>query len=277
MPDDFTRATNAGGPHTWAEAFAALPLESPEDGWARLSATLAPAKAQSGEGRETAGRMSRGPIWLALAATLAAVIVVPVALRPDAAPPADILTNRDQSAGPASRTPATSMATAPVALPATPVADHPAGRPTEEVEQSHSTRRRMAAARAQPPLGMAATVALPSAAFAQPTPPAVTADFDDEAAIAALQAESARLEAVVMQMGDERVGSGPALVLLEDMISRVTAIDSMLATTPADVGSHLPLWQQRVLAMRELATMTTTQRWLAVRGEGYAGGIAHVN
>ena len=279
MPDDWTHsADRADGPNSWGEAFAALPQALPEDGWARLSAALAPAIANVADQREVARPFSRWPVWLALAATLAAVMLIPLTLRPDAVPTVDIVADRDRLVlMPASPISAASETIAPVAMPTTATAPDPTDNATLEVAQPRPADQQVATAPNLPQRKLPATAALQPEVAAERSRPAVTADRDVETAIAALQAESARLEAVVMQMGDERVSSAPALVLLDDMITRVAAIDSALATPPADAEMHLQLWEQRVLTMRELATMTTTQRWLAVRGEGYSGGIAHVN
>ena len=96
-------------------------------------------------------------------------------------------------------------------------------------------------------------------------------------ALANLLAESARLEAVTSELGDERMASGSGAVLLDSYAKRVGAIDALLTQPALDDAQRLVLWQQRVAAMRELAAMTTIQRWLSVRGQGYEGGIARVD
>ena len=228
-------------PHThapadWHHAFAALPLESPpDDGWQRLAASL-PAPAR---------RRARPPLWLA-AAAVACLAAVPawLLLRPAAVPPAS----------PVAGTPATATALPDTSAPTAP----------PEVATTNTV----------PSAGDVADIASPPAARTHRAPPRAGAGAGaGDAEIARLHAESARLEALLAELSQAAGGDAVQLTLASELHARVEAIDADLSTGVRDPGIREGLWQQRVDALRQLATLAADQRWDALYGErdsGYA-------
>ena len=91
-----------------------------------------------------------------------------------------------------------------------------------------------------------------------------------------LYAESAQLEALLTEMQDARVSSGPAAALAAQYESRLATIDASLSDPALPDGSRTTLWNQRVDALRELVGFEATQRWLNARGERYDGQLLAV-
>lgn len=250
MPDATDPRDHA--PRDWAEAFAALPAETPPaDAWTRVAAALdarAPAvaaapRAGRGFGRRRAVRLA-GWLGVATAATLALVVAWP---RPEA--PA----------------PATLASSSPSAVPAT------ATVPTDVAPEA---RRTPAADAAATPPG-AAAIALPAAAEASRKPR--LADAGDARAVPAaaaaaspldaLYAESARLEHLLDLARDDRVASASAALLATELEAQVGAIDVRLAEPGLDDAQRTALWRARVDALRQAAGFESTQRVLASYGD----------
>jgi hypothetical protein len=103
------------------------------------------------------------------------------------------------------------------------------------------------------------------AASAQ-VPPAV------EPALESLYVESAHLESLLAQIQDERVASGPAMAMTGALEDRIAAIDHALSQPGNDAVEQRELWQQRVDALRQLAGLEGTQRWLAASGNPGSDG-----
>lgn len=79
-------------------------------------------------------------------------------------------------------------------------------------------------------------------------------------ALAALQAESATLDALLADASDSvfDVDGAARRVLVTD---RIAWIDALLAADP-DAELGLALWRERVLLLRELALLQQRERWL---------------
>ncbi|MEH6416662.1 hypothetical protein [Pseudomonas sp. CGJS7] len=92
-----------------------------------------------------------------------------------------------------------------------------------------------------------------------------------------LQAESAQLEALVALTRDERVGNASATVMSADLDQRLGLIDAGLIDAALSPEQRLALWQQRVGALRSLAGVESTQRWLAAHGERYGDALVRVD
>lgn len=92
-----------------------------------------------------------------------------------------------------------------------------------------------------------------------------------------LYAESARLEALVAIARDDSVASAPATLLTASLDERIGHIDGALSQAGLERGQRLQLWQSRVEALRELAGVETTQRWLSARGETWEAGLVLVD
>lgn len=122
----------------------------------------------------------------------------------------------------------------------------------------------------------ALAVALLAPRWFAPEPPTETsrhlvAAAPDSAELHALMAESAQLEALLAWGHDEDVESGVTASLGSALQDRLEAIDAMLAHGELDADTILPLWQERVLRLRQLAGLESTQQLLAANGEADRG------
>jgi len=279
-------------PRDWGEAFAALPLESPgNDGWQRLTRALDGA-ANVPRSHTAARRRARWPLWLAAAAAVSAVAVIPLLrqgeapVQPDATRVADVTTQAPTRAPSAS-----SVAATPAATDASPTVTPPAPAPTTVATTAPAERT---AARRKPvgvPTRKPAPVVSPlparndngtrvaDAGSTPPSPSAASAASiaDSAVALQALQTESAQLEALVALARDERVSSASGAALGVELDERIGRIDAALSQPGLPDSERTGLWQQRVEAMRELAGIETTQRWLVTRGERYDGALVNVD
>lgn len=106
------------------------------------------------------------------------------------------------------------------------------------------------------------------------------ADVDADAAtatIARLQAESARLEALLRYARDGRMASGTAAVMAAEFDARLAAVDAALMQPIADPARRTQLWRERVEVLRASAGFESTRRWLAANGEHYDGALVRVD
>lgn len=138
--------------------------------------------------------------------------------------------------------------------------------------------------RTSPWLAVAATLALalglarwlaPGAPAAPAVPAAMpatdTPSPDSAAELARLQGESAQLEAWIDWQQGDAVASGASASLGLAMQGRIAQIDLLLARADLAPEARLPLWQERVLRLRQLAGLDTTRQWLAARGDADTG------
>jgi hypothetical protein len=91
------------------------------------------------------------------------------------------------------------------------------------------------------------------------------------ATLAALMAESAQLETLIAWGPAEPVESAVAASLGSALQDRIESIDALLARPDTDPEALLPLWQERVLRLRQLAGLASTQQLLAANGESGRG------
>lgn len=296
MADDFDR--NLDGPHDWSQALAALPMESaPADAWMRVSDAL---DAQAAVPAARAGlRQPSRAAWYAMAAAVAVVAAIPLI---------------EWSGEPASSpSPGPSIATA--APPVVPVrastgqvvtdseamqrdgitatsqvaATEPAAA---ETSRGSSTARREPQPTASTPapkearqIASASTRKFPAAEdrLAQQTP--ATAVRDDVATrteatpdpLQPLYAESAQLEALVALARDDRVASASGALLTGEIGSRIDVIDALLAQPGLSPSERTTLWRQRIDALRQLAGVESTERWLAAHGEAFGDALVRVD
>lgn len=104
------------------------------------------------------------------------------------------------------------------------------------------------------------------------------ADTDDAmATITRLQAESARLEALLRYARDGRVASGAAAVMAAEFDAQLTAVDAALRQPALDPARRTQLWLERVEVLRAFAGFESTRRWLAANGEHYDGALVRVD
>jgi hypothetical protein len=115
---------------------------------------------------------------------------------------------------------------------------------------------------------------VPTPATVATTTPAADPAMDR---LHALQAESARLEALLQLARDERVSSATAAALAGELDARVAGIDAALMQPSLPVEQQLALWQDRVDALRSVAGFEGTRRWLVANGSRYDGALVRVD
>lgn len=92
-----------------------------------------------------------------------------------------------------------------------------------------------------------------------------------------LYAESAQLEALLAMARDERVSSGSAAAVADDLDRQLANIDAVLMQPDLPQARQLALWRERVEVLRSVVGFEGTQRWLAAQGERYDGALALVD
>jgi hypothetical protein len=218
MPDSHRQ--HPSPPSTWSDAFAALPLDAPEaSAWPAIASRL------------DARRRVRWPLWLATAAALALVAIVPLQQLSDdrvARPGDSAIVDAGARGAPASAVPGAAADDTRIAT---------AGRPA----------------------------------------PTGAADNPNRAEFERLYAESAQLEAVLAMARDDRVASGPAAALSDELDAYLTSIDAALSQPALPRSQRLALWDQRVDALRQVTGFASTQRWLAANGDRYDGALVSVD
>lgn len=279
MPDNDISPNPA--PADWGTAFAALPMEAPPaDGWKRMAHGLD----TRADTAATHSRRTRWPTWLAAAAVVSAIALVPVLMRDTGAPTVPENSVATAPSPATTATPAQAAASAePQPAPST-VAATTIPTPTLDTttaRQPASTPRKRRPSPMAPPHAVEPRRMVASAETS-PTPATATADDTDAAtgnalAMQSLQAESAQLEALVAMARDDRVASANGAALTAGLDERIGRIDASLSQPGlADVDRTL-LWQERVATMRELAGIETTQRWLTANGERYDGALVSID
>ncbi len=108
----------------------------------------------------------------------------------------------------------------------------------------------------------------PSGAIPSPPPSAVatTDSTNADTQLQALHTESARLEAVLAQLQDDRMADGQSMALSTDIRAHIAGIDTLLSQPALDDAVQVQLWQHRVDALRQLAGVEGSYRWMAVNG-----------
>ena len=248
-------------PRNWSEAFAALPLASPErDAWPQLARQLRPVKVRN-----------RRSLWWSMAAALALLAALPLAWRERgdtsdtsvvAATPGPTTEPKPQARPvvPASD-PAVETVIANNAIASSPMPALETG-PTRVTE---STRKHARPKRhSQPFVAEVATADSPAS------------DSNDHDALQSLYAQSAQLEGLLAQVQDERVASGPAAALAGQFEARLALIDASLSQPSLEAGQRADLWRERVDALQQLVGFQGTQRWLTAQGERYDGQLVAV-
>jgi hypothetical protein len=295
MPDsrDFSRQE----PLDWSGAFLALPMESPPaDGWAVVSRSLASRTSPP----SLVGRRERRInwlIWTVSAAVLAVVAWAPLERWLDASQDADAARLTAATSPARGESDAVGLAKdsadrpartgriesgAPGAPVSTPVATK--GSATSLPSVSDATPRRPKHSRAQPGSSSRGTSSAVAAATPDVLQPSIDVPSATDAAVVAtadplprLYAESAQLEALVALARDDRVASASGAVLTGELDARIGLIDAALSQSNLSPMQRSGLWQQRVDALRELAGVESTERWLAAHGERLDGALVRVD
>lgn len=91
-----------------------------------------------------------------------------------------------------------------------------------------------------------------------------------------LMDESARLEFLLQQVGDELAGSASTTALALEFEARVQQLDVALSDPALTVAQRTALWDRRVDLLREYAAVQGTAQWLAAQGQDYDGDLVAV-
>lgn len=124
------------------------------------------------------------------------------------------------------------------------------------------------------PFAVAAAVALLALAFV-PRQPAVapaavassTAATTTDTRLPALLDESARLERLLGAARDDGASSASAAAMSVTLEDRLAALDGQLQAQASDPNRQLALWQQRIVLLREAASLETSRHYLAASGQ----------
>lgn len=285
MPDD--RDLHSAQPRGWGDAFATLPLETPDSGgWQRIERAL-PRR-----------RPLHRPAWAAaLAAALALAAVLPTwisgqAERIEAAPVAEAGTAASPPG--AARSPAidsqpepifpdrgvrrdvgTSVIAAADPPPAT-ASTNPSRRPDRVRDRATNARPKPGTIRPAPDAARADSDMPRIGQAVAATEPAPAAELD-RLELNSLYAESAQLEALLAMARDERVSSGTAAALASEFDAQVASIDATLIQPGVTPQQRTALWRDRVDALRQVAAFESTQRMLAAQGERYDAMLVSVD
>ncbi len=117
----------------------------------------------------------------------------------------------------------------------------------------------------------------PATLAVQRAVPATRGGDAPPATLEQLQAESARLEALLQYASDGRVASGAAAVMAAEFDAQLAAIDAALMQPALDPARQTQLWHERVEVLRAFAGFESTRRWLAASGERYDGALVRVD
>ncbi|HXH00830.1 MAG TPA: hypothetical protein VNI56_01380 [Xanthomonadaceae bacterium] len=259
----------------WRRAFAALPqLASSVDRWPQVAHGLQPRP-----------RIRRRSDWLAFAAALAMLAVLPVwqGLHQEmqaGAPSAVTIATEPARAGETTTQALASAETAGTAVDtalavkldaATRAKQRPAlmSRPNRIAHREPQPRRRSTAP--VPPV-LATTDALPGSTLEDGASPPLASEPGIAAAqpeLSRLHAESARFEALLALARDERIANGMAVALADDMQAQLAQVDAELGQPQLAPAVQLDLWRQRVYLLQRLSGFETGQRLLAAQGTPY--------
>jgi len=274
MPDE--RSPSSAPLASWSEAFAALPLETPDaGGWQRI------------ERARPRPKRARWPAWTAaIAAALAVIALLPMHLKQQrAVDPRQVVQSRDAAASEARNAsadaaggetttrlapvkPRIAIAPASISGATGPVRRADAGSRASEVTTS-ATGTEAAVASAQD--GADTSTSVPAANAGDATQTAASDELER------LYAESAQLEALLSLARDERVSSGTAAALASDFDAQVAGIDAELVQPGITRDRRTQLWRERVDALRQLTAFESTQRLLAAQGERYDARLVSID
>lgn len=108
-------------------------------------------------------------------------------------------------------------------------------------------------------------------------PGARAAQGADEAALLALQRESAQLETLLPLMSDERVASGVAALMTGELELRLADIDAGLRDPALPAASQRALWEERVHTLRALARIEGERSWLNAQGGRFDTALVRID
>ena len=124
------------------------------------------------------------------------------------------------------------------------------------------------------------TIATSADELPAPSNGAATGDGGSAFALASLDAlyvRSAQLEQLVALSRNDQVASGSGSVLADALGERIAQIDEALAQPGLAATDHAALWEERVVALGQLAGIASTERWLAANGETFSTALVRVD
>ena len=206
---------------------------------------------------------TRWPLWLATAASLLLAVAIPLRMLPQAQPDAPA-PQTPAAVASASTRQAVATATTPGAAPSIAAVAQPVS--TAPVANRDRPRR---AAPSQRPIR---TVAQP----AETTRIAET-DAKPSTDLEPLYAQSGQLESLLAMARDERVASGTAAALSDELDARIADIDAALVQPDLGDAQRADLWHRRVDALQQLVGIEATNRLYAARGERYDAALVSID
>lgn len=285
MPDARPPEVASAPQDDWGQALAALPLESPPSGgWDRVA-------------RQLPRKRSPARIWVpaALAASLALLLVAPWKTQPPATRDSTNMASTQAVVAPTTRPPvevappqpeSAQVAVAANETASNDVATHLPAASTEPATAPRRIRdtpqRQVASTQTDATVpAHAASVDKEGAtqerlAAESPQVNPVAADVPSPPSQEDLYAESARLEALLSQIRDDRVSSATAMALSAELHDRISGIDAALSQPDLDAGQRLGLWRERVATLQRMTGVESTQRWMAANGYRADGQVAQI-
>ncbi|NOT87280.1 MAG: hypothetical protein HOP03_03760 [Lysobacter sp.] len=276
---DASRSPHHAGsdPPGWSDVFAALPLAAPPaSAWPAVAAQLDQRKAHA-----------RSRTWLALAASLFALTLWPVAwmLRdaerdtaavaaspatiahaPTTATPSAAIGGGDPRTDPRTDPRADVRADPPVVAGTTDRSARMLSIAASTARPAHAHSARRSADRA-----LRRTTQAPSTAgIAQPQENADTT-------LETLYSASAQLETLLSFARDTRVESGPAAALASAFDAELATIDAQLAQPGLAAGEQQALWQARVETLQRSTDFESNLRLLAADGGRLDGALVSID
>lgn len=168
---------------------------------------------------------------------------------------------------------------ADTAVPLLSLAEALARLPLEAPERSAwpdlSARLRANRRRPRWPFAMAAAAAVLALVFSPRshmpisttrTPTATAAAPAADTRLASLMDESARLERLLGAARDDGASSASAAAMSLTLEDRLSALDAQLQSQAIDPNRQLALWQQRIVLLREAASLEASRHYLAASG-----------
>ncbi len=120
------------------------------------------------------------------------------------------------------------------------------------------------------PLAMAIAAALVLALFPHSVPvaPGKAAVTTTDSGLSAMMDESARLERLLGAVRDDGASSASAASMSIALEDRLSSLDAELQSERAPARQR-DLWQQRIVLLREAASLEASRHYLAANGQGF--------
>lgn len=260
---DASRPPQSPSP-AWGELFAALPQEAPPASrWPQIEAQL-DARAVARSHADAHGtRRGSTRTWLAVAAGLCALAVLPFVGRMS-----------DRS----TELPMAGTVAAPSGTPSAIDTATVAAQATVDTAPPPSpSAARVAIAASVAPAPQARSARARTTKIAVDAVPATTQAPAGEETLESLYSASAQLETLLAMTRDTRVESGPAAALAGGFDAELALIDARLAEPGLDPAEQRTLWRARVDTLQNASSFEAHQRLLSAEGRRYEGALVSVD